>query len=358
MVEKPSYEELEQRVRALEQEVVAGKRAEEALRKAHEELQMCAEERTAELSKTVALLNEEITERERAQETLKEVQELDEKILYGSPVAFVLHDRDLRIVRLSQAYKDVTAYDPDEVFGKSVEDFMPEGHAKATVVEALKKVRDKGVQVGPRDILAPTREERYLTETILPIFDTAGNVSHVLSVLEDITDRKKAEEDIRLMSSAVEQTSDGIAVTDLKGNLLYLNSAFAQAHGYDCDELVGKNLSVFHTPEQMPAVDKANEKIQATGKFIGEIWHVRRDGSVSPALRHNCPLCNDNGAPVGMIGTLRDITEIRQTQDALTKREAELEIKTKEFEEMNTALRVLLKGREEDKGDLLRDHQG
>ena len=135
----------------------------------------------------------DITERKRAEGALKDLQQLDEKILYGSPVAFVLHDRDLRIVRTSQAYKNVTGYDPDEVLGARLQDFMPDAPPKFKVIQGVKRVRDKGVQVGPRDIVGPSRKEKYLRETILPIFDSEGGVSHILSVLEDITERKRTE---------------------------------------------------------------------------------------------------------------------------------------------------------------------
>jgi len=57
-----------------------------------------------------------------------------------------------------------------------------------------------------------------------------------------------------LLSLAIEQSSEGIAVSDFNGNLKYVNEAFANMHGYSPEELVGKNLSIFHSPQQMPSV--------------------------------------------------------------------------------------------------------
>ncbi len=465
MVEKPTYEELEQRVKDLKEELAQTKQPEEALRKNHDELERQVEERTEELSKANKDLRESETRlreiaanipgavfqfivkkdgsyslpyvSEGAEEffgaTPEEIQK-DASIVFDSllpedldvvnksiaesartmnnfqlehrvaepngetkwlRVAGTPHSQpdgeilwngvSMDITELKRAEEELetskntlesaigamtsglTIRDLDynityqndvmiDIFGNGL------GEKCYRVFERVDEVCDGcPVELAYKDDKPHTAIRRVETssgEIIFwenvanPIRDASGKVTSCLEISTNITERKQAEEDIRLMSSAVEQTRDGIAVTDLKGNLIYLNSAFAQAHGYDRDELVGKHLSVFHTPEQMPAVDKANEKLQATGKFIGEISHVRRDGSVFPALMHNTFLCNDNGKPVGMIGTLRDITEIRQTQDALTKREAELRIKTRELEEVNTALRVLLKQREEDKGEL------
>jgi len=110
-------------------------------------------------------------------------------------------------------------------------------------------------------------------------------------------------------------------VVDLDGNLLFLNRAFATMHGYEPEELIAKHLSVFHTAEQMPAVNEANRQITETGEFTGEIWHVRRDGTVSLALMKNSLLRDADGEPIGMIGTMVDITEHKRAQAALFESE-------------------------------------
>jgi PAS domain S-box-containing protein len=92
-------------------------------------------------------------------------------------------------------------------------------------------------------------------------------------------------------------------------------------HGYSQEELLGKHLSVFHSPEQMPSVDAANKQIRETGSFSGEIWHVRRDGTSFPSHMYNWLLRDENGAIIGMIGTMRDITDRKREEEAL--REAE-----------------------------------
>jgi PAS domain S-box-containing protein len=129
---------------------------------------------------------------------------------------------------------------------------------------------------------------------------------------------------LHLLSIAAEQSTEGIAVIDLEGNLLALNNAFANIHGYSRDELIGKHLSIFHTPEQMPSVEAANQQLQATAEFKGEIWHVRRDGTVFPALMHNSLLRDDEGNQIGMIDTLRGITKHKQAEEGLIKRNKEL----------------------------------
>jgi PAS domain S-box-containing protein len=122
-------------------------------------------------------------------------------------------------------------------------------------------------------------------------------------------------------SSIIEQTREGIAVVDLEGNLCFVNDAFAAMHGYSPDELAGKHRSVFHTPDQMAAVEAANAELKRTGAFIGEIWHVRKDGTFFPALVHNSLFRDKTGNSVGMIGTLRDMTDLKRAETALKESE-------------------------------------
>ncbi|WP_299983780.1 PAS domain S-box protein [Desulfobacula sp.] len=143
--------------------------------------------------------------------------------------------------------------------------------------------------------------------------------------LEETADERAAsKKQLKFLSLAVDQGSEGIAVVDLDGNLEYLNNAFAKMHGYSAEELAGKNLSIFHAPEQIPSVKAANLEIKKTGSFKGEIWHVKRDGTVFPTLMHNSLIRDDAGKPIGIMGTLRDITDIKQTDEVLRESERSL----------------------------------
>lgn len=171
------------------------------------------------------------------------------------------------------------------------------------------------------------------------------------------------DELIRILLLAIEQSSEGIAITDLEGNLEYLNNAFAKNHGYTPGELISKNLSIFHTTQQMQPVEDAARQLKNTGEFKGEVWHLKRNGSVFPGLMHNSLIKDEKNKPIGMMGTLRDISDTKQAQEELEKSHQELErkvkkrtkelaIKTRQLQELNTALKVLLSKKDEDKKNL------
>ena len=140
-------------------------------------------------------------------------------------------------------------------------------------------------------------------------------------ILANALQRKWAEERLSLLSSAIEQSTDGIAVSDLSGTLQYINQAFAGMHGYVPEEALHQHISIFHTPDQIPAVEKANQQIRETGEFAGEIWHARRDGTVFPAYMRNSVVRDHTGRPVAMIAAARDITEQQRAEEALRESE-------------------------------------
>lgn len=139
----------------------------------------------------------DITDRKLSEQQMLEIQQLDEMILEASPVAFVLLDRQLRVVRVSPAYESITEYSPLEVLGKRPEEFMPDTPTRSGVLNRIRMVREMGERLEPREIDTPTRGQRHIVESMLPIKDAAGAVSHVLVVLEDITERKKMQDELK-----------------------------------------------------------------------------------------------------------------------------------------------------------------
>ncbi len=143
-----------------------------------------------------------------------------------------------------------------------------------------------------------------------------------LSSSRRLLETNQKDKSSSLLLPTLDQTSEGIAAVDIEGNLLTLNKAFASMHGYTPEELIGKHLSIFHTPNQMPAVEAANRQILKTGEFRGEIWHMHHDGTVFPCIMNNSILRDNNGDPIGMVGTIRDITKRKKAEEALKESEA------------------------------------
>jgi PAS domain S-box-containing protein len=112
----------------------------------------------------------------------------------------------------------------------------------------------------------------------------------------------------------------------MEGSLIYLNDHFARMHGYEAGELVGKNLSIFHTTEQLPRVHEALELLRKHGEFSAmEIWRTKKDGSVFPSLMNAKVILDSRDNPAYMIANAIDITEIKHKEAEIKRLEIAIE---------------------------------
>lgn len=147
----------------------------------------------------------------------------------------------------------------------------------------------------------------------------------------EIAERRLAEEAMRMLERAVEQSIDGIVVTDLEGVTQFVNEAWARMHGYEVFEVLGKRWHLFHTPEQMekelgPSLDIVREE----GAFDGEIGHLNKNGTTFPAwmsitLLRDVELRDVEQGTVGFVAVGRDISNRRQAEEDRNRLKAKVQ---------------------------------
>lgn len=139
-----------------------------------------------------------------------------------------------------------------------------------------------------------------------------------------IAERHLVEGALRMLERAVEQSADGMAVTDLSGSTKFLNEAWAELHGHDVYDVLGYEIGLFHTSEQMQdEVYPLMAQVRQTGSFQGEVGHRRKDGSTFLAWMSVTRLLADDGEAMGMVSIARDITDQRQAAAEQLKLEKE-----------------------------------
>lgn len=157
----------------------------------------------------------------------------------------------------------------------------------------------------------------HVRESARAIRDEEGNTVYYEGTVEDITQRRKAEERLQLLSSIVEQSNEGIALTNLDGEVTFVNQAFSKMHGYSPDELLNRKLSTFHSPTRRPRVKSALHQVLAVGEFKGETLLSRKDGTTLPLETHNSLLRDRNGKAIGIISVMIDLSERKRAEAVL-----------------------------------------
>jgi PAS domain S-box-containing protein len=133
---------------------------------------------------------------------------------------------------------------------------------------------------------------------------------------------KQEARSAKVFKTIIDKVNYGVAISDLDGNLVHVNVAFAKMHGYSPDEVIGENLNIFHNKEQMKDVDKLNIKLKRNGKYFGEeVWHTKKDKTVFPTLMNASVIKNEKGKPLFLTTTIIDITESKLAESALRESE-------------------------------------
>jgi PAS domain S-box-containing protein len=267
----------------------------------------------------------DISNRKRAEEILLANQEFLQTVMDNIPESIFWKDETLTYLGCNRAFaKDAGLASPAEIIGKTDWDMPWKDQAELyRADDRLVMDRQEAKMNYEEPQTTPDGSTTWLRTSKVPLTDASGRVYAVLGMYEDITERKRVEENLLRLQSAVEQTEEGIALADLNGNLVYVNPAWAKMHGYAPDEVPGSHLSIFHTQEQLEQeVLPFNAKVMSGGSNTAEIGHARKDGTTFPALMSVSIQRDRNGAPVGMIGTARDITDRKYMEQSLRESEA------------------------------------
>src|SRR5574341_2119791 len=130
-------------------------------------------------------------------------------------------------------------------------------------------------------------------------------------------DRKAVEEALRRLESAVETIRIGIKITNKEGKIVYTNPAEAEMHGYDREELIGKDARIFAPREFWNPVSL--QKLKEMTTWRREALNRRKDGSLFPVELISEALFSPDGQIIGIVTTCEDITQRKEKERELAR---------------------------------------
>ncbi len=229
---------------------------------------------------------------------------------------FVKDARDLRFVRFNRAGEQLLGYTREELLGKTDYDFFPKEIADFFTAKDRQTLDAKDlVDIPEETIRNRSNEERILHTKKLPILDEAGAPQYLLGISEDITERKMAEEAIRKLSQAIEQSPVSIVITDVEGNIEFVNKKFTQITGYSLAETLGQNPRILKSGET-PADEYRRlwQTISSGGVWQGEFHNRKKNGELFWELATIAPVRDAGNVITHYVAVKEDITQRKKLE--------------------------------------------
>ncbi|KAB2922231.1 MAG: PAS domain S-box protein, partial [Bacteroidetes bacterium] len=257
----------------------------------------------------IASIWSDITERKKSEHKIRQLSQAVEQL--ASTV--VITDTHGTIEYVNRAFVRTTGYTPEEVIGKKPS-VLKSGYTTGAEYAAMWDTITAG-QVWQGEFHNKRKDGTLYWElaVIAPVQDEHGAVTNFVAVKEDITQRKAAEQELKMKESAIASSINAIAFADLAGRLTSINRAFLDLWGYGHEgEVLGREVTEFwRMGEQASAVMTA---LGERGNWSGELTAVRKDGEVIDVLISASMVYDKENRPLCMMGSFIDITSRKRSE--------------------------------------------
>lgn len=316
----------------------------------------------------ICVVVRDITERKRTEEAIRESEERYRTLFENTVNPILVIDAEGTFLTGNNAALSFFQCQSEEFSSKNLRHYLPPEEEGNFIREicSVPKMLDGTVEIQ----FHIHGSVKYLEMTVTPTM-WHGKPA-IIGIGKDITKRKQAEEALkeseRRLADIIDFLPDATLAIDRQGKVIAWNRAMEEMTGVRAEDMIGKGNYEYAIPfygERRPIlvdlVLKPDKNVEMgyysilekqKDLLIVETWVPSLKGKRAYLWAKASPLYNSRGDVVGAIESIRDITERKHAEESLAKREMELQVKTGELEDLNAALRVLLKQREEDRNEL------
>ena len=305
----------------------------------------------------VTMASTDITEIKKVREELGESEAQKQGILDASVDRIRLSDTDMKIIWANQTHKRELNMNPEELTGKFCYQVFVGRDTPCPECPSIKAIKSGKIEhsVLTRPSTKNKEETTYLDSYAVPLKNESGVIESCIQITRNITEQmqteKKLEKSEEKFRTLFEDSRDSVFITTREGKVIAINQSFLDLFSLTREEIPDLNVQqLYVNPYERSRFQKKIQKNGSVKDF--EVKLKKKDGEEMDCLITSTLWRGSDGNILGYQGIIRDITERKKTERALREREEELKIQATNLKEVVTALRVLLKQRDEDKTEL------
>lgn len=260
----------------------------------------------------------DITEHKKIEERLFETLQVSQSLLQNSPLAIIIHDPDGKINIWNKSAEDIFGWSEEELIGK-LNPSVPENRRNEYFTNFNRSL--KGGTLCDIETYRQKKDGSVVNVSIstAPIYDAKNKISGIMEMITEITERKRAEEQLYKFRKAVETSGEVIFLTDKEGAITFINPEFTKVYGYHSNEVVGKT-----TPRILKSGIMKPKDYETFWKTIlnrqvvkGELVNKTKDGHFLHIEGSANPILDENGDIIGFLAIQRDITERKKNEEII-----------------------------------------
>jgi PAS domain S-box-containing protein len=310
-----------------------------------------AEDKQANYIEQLKVKNEELQRsEERYHKMISEVNDY----------AIILLDKDGKIQDWNKGAEKLKGYTTEEIIGKHFRIFYPVEDKEAHVPDKLLAATAKRGSSSYEGWRIRKDGTRFWGNVVLTaLYNDAGEVIGFSKVTKDLTDRKRAEDQLNIFTEELKQRNEALRqseeryhkmISEIQDYAILLlnkdgivqnwNTGAFLIKGYSADEIIGKSFTLFYPKEELKRnlPERLLREAEEKGKAIHEGWRVKKDGTRFWGSAVITALHDERGAVIGYSKVTRDLTEKKEAEDKLKTTAHQLEIKNRELENLNREL--------------------
>lgn len=218
--------------------------------------------------------------------------------------------RNERFEYVNTPFARMLGYTPGELVGLPVFEVIAPEESERVRLQHRARLRGSDEAMAEYETVKLARDGRRVPVIIhAAVTRDDDDAPLTIATVKDVTERRRIEGELRKLSSAVEQSSASVFITNARGTIEYINPKFTEVTGYEAHEVLGKTPALLSSGETDPTVYTSLWAALSAGRaWRGEFRNRRKDGSLYWEATAISPIKDDNGAVTHFVAVKEDVT--------------------------------------------------